>query len=205
VTAGNRKANATHLQNHLLLSRIRFSRLPCSFTTQSCSKVHRQPFSVSVPWLYKRRGEHGRNRKQGWAEFFSPSRRFKNSLSMKVAAPRVIGACLSIFTWIELELRSSSLRSYPDDMERVARPQRSHRMHSPPFPTFPRTFNSPGTTRPAFSTAKMNGATSFLPTTESRRPRSKSSLRLLQPGGVRERFLVQHKRIVLRQTPILWN
>jgi hypothetical protein len=54
-------------------------------------------FFATMPWLHERRGETGRNRKQGWAEFFSPPRRSKDSGCPKLRHPAVKGFCLAIF------------------------------------------------------------------------------------------------------------
>src|SRR5271163_496046 len=63
------------------------SRFHCSLARRNCAKLHRQQFSLPIPLLHKRRGENGRNRKQGWAEFLSPPRRPKKSLWTKLGPP----------------------------------------------------------------------------------------------------------------------
>jgi hypothetical protein len=46
--------------------------------------VNRRLFRAFVLLLCKRRGEKVRDRKQGWAEFFSPPRRFKTYFSREI-------------------------------------------------------------------------------------------------------------------------
>ncbi len=46
--------------------------------------MNRRLFRAFVLLLCKRRAERVRDRKQGWAEFFSPPRRFKTYVSRKI-------------------------------------------------------------------------------------------------------------------------
>ena len=48
--------------------------------TRECANKNRHPFSAPVEWLNKRQGGMSGTGKQGWAEFFSPPRRTKNSV-----------------------------------------------------------------------------------------------------------------------------